>query len=189
MSASIPPINERSTFSVTTSTKGDPTQTTTTTTKKKKYTVSAATAVILTGVGLTGFSVAHYTSSRGGRGDNGDGRGGGIRASVDTVEGLLVLSSVDLRNDALCIPATGTWGGKSFQSGDTHFETCYYNKLTGQECWSKSYFTCTTWEECLPAQEKGWVWLNSGAATSTCGSPCQQLTYSDDGYVPDDDRC
>merc|ERR1712085_66590 len=27
--------------------------------------------------------------------------------------------------DNTCIPATGSWGGKSFQSGETPFETCY----------------------------------------------------------------
>merc|ERR1712238_323085 len=99
---------------------------TATTTKKQKYTVIAA---ILSGAGLTAFTVAQYASSSGRRGDNGGGgRGGGhgIRASVDTVntvEGLLVLSSVDLRSgwsgDNTCIPATGIWGGKSIQSGES----------------------------------------------------------------------
>merc|ERR1712238_260055 len=94
---------------------------TATTTKKQKYTVIAA---ILSGAGLTAITVAQYASSSGRRGDNGGGHG--IRASVDTVntvEGLLVLSSVDLRSgwsgDNTCIPATGIWGGKSIQSGES----------------------------------------------------------------------
>ena len=111
----------------------DPTQATTTVTKanKKKYTVFAA--VMLSGVGLTvGFSVAHYnTSSSGGDGSvNGDG-GVSIQASVDTVPDIVDdddfvggSSSRDLPSgsDNTSLPATGTWGGKSFQSGDTHFE-------------------------------------------------------------------
>jgi len=176
------PINERSPFSVTksVSTKGDPTQATTTTTKKKKYTVLAV--VILSSVGLSGFAVAQYnTSSSGGRGDNvGGGSGGGIRAStVDTVEGLLLSSSVDLRSgcDSTCIPATGTWGGKSIQSGDSPFETCYQNENTKEECWSKSWYLFCIWSECYPSPVE-WNYINSGAATATCGSPCQQFADS-----------
>merc|ERR1712238_632684 len=151
---------------------------TATTTKKQKYTVIAA---ILSGAGLTAFTVAQYASSSGRRGDNGGGgRGGGhgIRASVDTVDGLLLLSSVDLRSgwsgDNTCIPATGTRVGKSFQEGDTPFETCYKNEHTEEECWSKSYFNGCFWTECLP-KDKGWHFLNSGAASSTCGFPCQRI--------------
>jgi len=181
------PINERSPFSVTksVSAKGDPTQATTTT-KKKKYAVLAA--VILSSVGLSGFAVAQYnTSSSGGWGDNVGGgsggiggSGGGIRAStVDTVEGLLLSSSVDLRSgcDSTCIPATGTWGGKSIQSGDSPFETCYQNEHTKEECWSKSWYLFCIWSECYPPNEN-WHYINSGAATSTCGSPCQQFADS-----------
>ena len=176
-------INECSPFSVTKST-NDPTQATTTkTTKRKKYIVLVA---ILSSAGLSSFAVAQYTSYSG---DNGGGVG--IRASVDTVEGLLLSSSVDLRSgsDNTCIPATGTWGGKSFQSGETPFETCYKNKCTEEECWSKSYYAVASpqigeWKECKPRMDKGWSYLNSGAATSTCGSACQQfekyLMYDDD---------
>ena len=102
--------------------------------------------------GLTAFPVAHYTFSSSGLGDN-RGRGGGDnRASVNTVEGLLLSSSVDLRSasDNTCVPATGTWGGKSFNgNGDTPFETCYKNKYnTEEECWSKSYYD-GDWLECF----------------------------------------
>jgi len=137
----------------------------------------------LSSVGLSGFAVAQYnTSSSGGRGDNvGGGSGGGIRAStVDTVEGLLLSSSVDLRSsgcDNTCIPATGTWGGKSIQSGDSPFETCYQNEHTKEECWSKSWYLFCIWSECYPPNEN-WHYINSGAATSTCGSPCQQFADS-----------
>jgi len=188
MSPSIPIINDRTPFSVTKSATKDPTQgtATPTKTKKKKYTVLAA---ILSCVGLTGFSIAQYTSSSGGRGDN----GGGIRASVDTVDGLLSLSlSLSSDNDGCsgrdntCIPATGTWGGKSFRKGGTPFETCYKNESTGQECWSKSYYNCQHWVECFPVG-KGWTFLNSGAATPTCGSPCQQITMCGDDDQDDYD--
>jgi len=149
----------------------------------------------VSGVGLTGISVAHYTSSSGdiGGGDNGDngGGGGGIRASVDTVDGLLLLSSssVDLRGDCTCIPATGAWGGKSFQSGESPYETCYTYGSTGKECWSKSYYFSDTlggggWKECIPSGN-GWKFLNSGAATSTCGGPCQQFDPTDDDTAQD----
>ena len=89
--SSITTINERFPLSVTKkSAKGDLTQaaTTTTTTKKKKCTVVAA--VILSTMGFTSIDVAHYNTSS--SVDNGDGDnrgGGGIQASVDTVEGLL----------------------------------------------------------------------------------------------------
>jgi len=192
MSPSIPIINDRTPFSVTKSATKDPTQGTgtTTTTKKKKYTVLAAAILSLSSVGLTGFSVARYTSSSGGRGDNGGGGGGGIRASVDTVDGLLLLSSssVDLRGDCTCIPATGTWDGKSFQSGESPYETCYTYGSTGKECWSKSYYSSDplgggAWKQCIPSGN-GWKFLNSGAATSTCGGPCQQFDPTDDDTYP-----
>mmetsp|Transcript_47461 Transcript_47461/g.53084 ORF Transcript_47461/g.53084 Transcript_47461/m.53084 type:complete len:195 (-) Transcript_47461:80-664(-) len=188
MSPSFPIINESSPFSVTKSATKDPTQGTgtTTTTKKKKYTVLAA---ILSCVGLTGFSIAQYTSSSGGRGDT----GGGIRASVDTVDGLLLSSSVDLRSgsmgDGKCVPASGKWGGKSFSGhGSTPFETCYKYAPTGDECWSKSFYIGPAgWYECPPngytrIEGQGWNFLNSGAATPGCGSPCQQ--YDDYGAEP-----
>ena len=184
-SSIIPTINERSRFAVTKSVQ-DPTQATATatataTTKKKKYTVLAAAAVMLS---ATGFAVTQYHPSS--SGDNG--RGGGIRASVDTVDGLLLLtSSVDLRSDSdgKCNPASGTWGGKSFQrAGDTPYETCFQNEYTKEECWSKSYFDggdIGGWQECFPTGGD-WHFLNSGAATSTCGSPCQQFCPTDDDY-------
>ena len=185
------PINERSILSVTKSTTKDPTQGTTTTTKERKYTVLAVAILSLSTVGLTGLSVAHYISSGRGRGDNrvrGGVGGGGIRASVDTVDGLLLLtSSVDLRSDSdgKCNPASGTWGGKSFQrAGDTPYETCFQNEYTKEECWSKSYFDggdIGGWQECFPTGGD-WHFLNSGAATSTCGSPCQQFCPTDDDY-------
>jgi len=189
------PINEHSSFSVTksVSAKGDPTQATTTT-KKKKYAVLAA--VILSSVGLSGFAVAQYnTSSSGGRGDNvGGGSGGGIRAStVDTVEGLL-LSSVDLRPDGICVPATSTWSGTSYNplAGNTPFETCFKDKHTGAECWSKSYSVkyavWVHWSECKPNGD-GWDFLNSGAATSTCGSPCQHMCgFCKDSCTPTSEK-
>ena len=40
------------------------------------------------------------------------------------------------------------------------------------------------WGECWPRGQ--WIFLNSGAATSTCGSPCQIFEYVDD-YDFDDD--
>jgi len=84
-----------------------------------------------------------------------------------------------------CVPSSGAWGGKSFNgNGSTPFETCYKNGLTGAECWSKSYLidigACTDpWRECQPqgytGDDQGWNFLNSGAATSTCGSPCEKV--------------
>jgi len=102
------------------------------------------------------------------------------------------LSTVDLGsvsdsdNDdttTTCVPTSGTWGGKSFSGGGpTSFETCYKNALTGAECWSKSYnsnFDENPWKECQPegytGNDRGWEFLNSGAATSTCGSPCEMV--------------
>jgi len=90
----------------------------------------------------------------------------------------------DSDNDKICVPTSGKWGGKSFNgAGPTSFETCYKNGLTGAECWSKSYFNdCdgnngNRWNECRPqgytGDDQGWDFLNSGAATSTCGSPCE----------------
>ena len=38
--------------------------------------------------------------------------------------------------DNTCIPATGSWGGKSFIRGDTPFETCFKDKCQEKECWS-----------------------------------------------------
>merc|ERR1712238_66065 len=114
-------------------------------------------------------SIRFLQWSSGDNGGGGRGGGHGIRASVDTVDGLLLLSSVDLRSgwsgDNTCIPATGTRVGKSFQEGDTPFETCYKNEHTEEECWSKSYFNGCFWTECLP-KDKGWHFLNSGAASS-----------------------
>jgi len=93
----------------------------------------------------------------------------------------------DLRSasDNTCVPASGTWGGKSFRGGNashTPFETCFQNEYTKEECWSKSYYHTGihhVWYKCFPTGE-GWHFLNSGAATSTCGSPCQQFGSTDD---------
>jgi len=80
-----------------------------------------------------------------------------------------------------CVPTSGAWGGKSFSgAGPTSFETCYKFGPTGEECWSKSYFNdcdVNPWLECQPqgytGDDQGWNFLNSGAATSSCGSPCE----------------
>jgi len=92
------------------------------------------------------------------------------------------VSDSDNDDTTTCVPTIGTWGGKSFNgAGPTSFETCYTNGLTGAECWSKSYLTVfddiNRWQECQPqgytGDDQGWEFLNSGAATSTCGSPCE----------------
>jgi len=110
------------------------------------------------------------------------------------------LSSVDLLgsvsdsgNDKTCVPTSGAWGGKSFNGdGPTSFETCYKYGPTGEECWSKSYLTnfdVNPWLECQPqgytGNDQGWNFLNSGAASSTCGSPCEIVVAESD----DDDDC
>jgi len=150
--------------------------------KKKKYVVLGA--FISAGVGLVALSAARYSPSSGG---GGGGDGGSIRASI-IIDGSL--SSVDLSScygeDCTCSPQSGTWGGKSFNGdGPTSFETCYKYGPTGEECWSRSYFeefffwpaTGQPWYECKPqgytGNDKGWYFLNSGAASKTCGSPCQ----------------
>jgi len=99
-----------------------------------------------------------------------------------------VSSSVDLGsvsysgNDNKCVPSSGTWGGKSFNTGNgpTPFETCYKYGPTGEECWSNSFFRGDgfNYYQCKPkgytGDNQGWNFLNSGAATSTtCGSPCK----------------
>jgi len=153
-------INERSPLSVAKSTQ-DTTQATTT--KKKKY---IARAVILSGVGLTGFSVATFARSSSLSG--GSGVGGGIRASVDGTDTLF-----NPYAHSVCVPATGTWSGKSFyntQGGATQFDTCFKNG-TGDECWSSSHLIGGYWYECVP-NGHGWNSLNSGAASAGCGSPC-----------------
>jgi len=103
-----------------------------------------------------------------------------IDVSLSTID--VDLGSVsDSGNDKICVPTSGKWGGKSFNgAGPTSFETCYKNGLTGAECWSKSYnsnFDENPWKECQPegytGDDQGWDFLNSGAATSTCGSPCE----------------
>jgi len=114
-----------------------------------------------------------------------------VDVSLSTVD--VDLGSVsDSGNDKICVPTSGTWGGKSFNgAGPTSFETCYKNGLTGAECWSKSYLTncddVAPWKECRPqgytGDDQGWDFLNSGAATSTCGSPCE-IVDDDEG---DDD--
>jgi len=169
MSTTIPKINELTSFSATKSTKDPPPLLAS---KKKKYVVLG---VFFSGVGLAGLSAAaQYSSS------SGDGSGG-IRSSIN-IDGSL--SSVDLRsgvgNVCTCSPASGTWGGKSFNNiGTTSFETCYKYGPTGEECWSNSHFwwLVPRWYECKPqgytGNDKGWYWINSGAASKTCGSPCQ----------------
>jgi len=91
--------------------------------------------------------------------------------------------------DGKCVPASGKWGGKSFSGhGSTPFETCYKYAPTGDECWSKSFYIGPAgWYECPPngytrIEGQGWNFLNSGAATPGCGSPCQQ--YDDYGAEP-----
>ena len=159
------PINERSPFSVSKSTK----DTMQATKKKKKY-----IALTVIGFGLTGFSAAKHSSSSG---------DGGIRASVVNFDGLLS-SSVDPHSDwagdNVCIPATGPWGGRSIRGSASPFETCYRNYFIEEECWSKSYFsTRDEWCECLPTPYKDWDFLNPGSASTTCGSACQNVvTYT-----------
>jgi len=174
MSTTIPKINECTPFSVTKSAE-DPALLLAS--KKKKYVVLG---VFFSGVGLAGLSAAQYSSS------SGDGSGG-IRASIN-IDGSL--SSVDLRSGSnngmdTCVPATGTWNGKSFDDyGPTSFETCYKDSRTGKECWSNSYlsnYDVNPWLECRPqgytwnSNDEGWHFLNSGAASTTCGSPCQKF--------------
>ena len=67
---------------------------------------------------------------------------------VDTEDGvmlLMLLLSVDLHigwsEDNICIPAIDLLDGKSFQSGESPFGTCYQNKYTEEKCWSKSYLS------------------------------------------------
>jgi len=177
-------INERSPLSVAKSTQ-DTTQDTTTTTKKKKYNI--VRAVILSGVGLAGFSVAtvaRYSSSSGGS-DSGFGGGSGIRASVDGTDTLLSPVPAYVNPYAghyACVPATGTWSGTSFNSGDgtTPFQTCF-KYPTGEECWTNSFkpFVNAGWHICWP-QGQSWKFLNSGAASSGCGSPCLKFLDMND---------
>jgi len=139
--------------------------------KKKKYVVLG---LFVSGVGLVALSAAQYFPSRA--------AGGGIR-SYDKID--RPLSSVDLRSGSgevdPCVPARGTWNGKSFNGhGATSFETCYKDGRKGEECWSRSTFVNVwyrDWLECKPqgytGNDKGWYFLNSGAASKTCGSPCQ----------------
>jgi len=184
-------INERSPLSVAKSTQ-DTTQDTTTTTKKKKYNI--VRAVILSGVGLAGFSVAtvarYYSLSSGGS-DSGFGGGGGIRASVDGMDTLLSSDDgppayaghiVPSYAGQLCVQATGTWSGTSFNSdeGPTPFQTCF-KYPTGEECWTNSFkpFVNAGWHICWP-QGQSWKFLNSGAASSGCGSPCLKFLDMND---------
>jgi len=187
------PINECTSFSVKKSAKDPPPLLLAS--KKKKYVVLGA--FVSAGVGLVALSAAQYSPSSGGGGDGGDGGGGdggggGIRASI-IIDGSL--SSVDLSScygeDCTCSPQSGTWGGKSFNGdGPTSFETCYKYGPTGEECWSKSFFDDegNTWFECQPqgytGDDQGWKFLNSGAATSTCGSPCEIFDYFQIDDVP-----
>mmetsp|Transcript_20363 Transcript_20363/g.22882 ORF Transcript_20363/g.22882 Transcript_20363/m.22882 type:complete len:140 (+) Transcript_20363:2-421(+) len=52
---------------------------------------------------------------------------------------------------------------------------------------NQSYYDvdCDSWQECHPQGTKQWHFLNSGAATSTCGSPCQQFEPTDDDWQDD----
>lgn len=193
-------INERSPLSLAKSTQ-DTTQATATTTKKKKYNI--VRAVILSGVGLAGFSVAtvarYYSLSSGGSGSGfGGGGGGGIRASVDGMDTLLSWVPQDgppayaghivpSYAGQLCVQATGTWSGTSFNSdeGPTPFQTCF-KYPTGEECWTNSFkpFVNAGWHICWP-QGQSWKFLNSGAASSGCGSPCLKFLDMND---EDDDH-
>mmetsp|Transcript_26853 Transcript_26853/g.30007 ORF Transcript_26853/g.30007 Transcript_26853/m.30007 type:complete len:361 (+) Transcript_26853:63-1145(+) len=95
----------------------------------------------------------------------------------------IFIDSAHWSGDNTCVPATGSWGGKSFQSADIPFETCYKDKCQEKECWSKSKYSDKNnmWMECWP--RGAWTFLNSGAATSTCGSPCHILDQTlDDDY-------
>jgi len=170
-------INERTAFSLAKSTKNSVTATATAT-KKKKF---VGLVVFISGVGLVGFSAARNSPSSSGGG------GGGIRASAAIERNFL---SVDSRSsgsspDGTCVPSSGTWSGKSFNGyGSSPFETCYKYAPTGEECWSKSRtLGKVTWRECQPApgdcnqeSEAVWKFLNSGAASNTCGSPCQDFS-------------
>jgi len=192
-------INERSPLSVAKSTQ-DTTQATTTT-KKKKYII--VRAVILSGVGLAGFSVAtvaRYSLSSGGSDSGFGGGGGGIRASVDGMDTLLSYPyyadkgppayaghTVPAYAGQLCVQATGTWSGTSFNSdqGPTPFQTCF-KYPTGEECWTNSFKPDVNkgWHICWP-QGQSWKFLNSGAASPGCGSPCLQfldMNDEDDDY-------
>jgi len=181
-------INERPPFSLAKSTKDSATATATATaTKKKKF---VGLVVFFSGVGLVGFSATQYSYSSDGGG------GGGIRAST-AIEGNFL--SVDSRSsgsspDGTCVPSSGTWSGKSFNGdGSSPFETCYKYAPTGEECWSKSYFDnpyldVDAWHECQPTPYNGetddvWNFLNSGAASNTCGSPCQDFVSTADKII------
>jgi len=113
-----------------------------------------------------------------------------VSLSTDDLLGSVSDSGND---DTTCVPTSGTWGGKSFNGdGPTSFETCYKYGPTGEECWSKSYNSSfdenQLWKECRPqgytGDDQGWNFLNSGAATSTCGSPCEIVVEP-----VDDDDC
>jgi len=122
------------------------------------------------------------------------------KVSKTSVNTDVSLSTVDLGsvsdsgNNKTCVPTSGTWGGKSFSgNGPTSFETCYKYVPTGEECWSKSFFfdDGNTWLECQPqgytGDDQGWKFLNSGAATSTCGSPCEIVVKDPDCCTDDYD--
>ena len=98
----------------------------------------------------------------------------------------IFIDSFTSPSDNTCIPATGLWGSKSFQSGETPFETCYKDKCTEEECWSKSYYLDGAWTMCEPRED--WSFLNLGAVISTCGSACECFEQSfNDDYGYDDD--
>jgi len=174
------PINEHTSFSVAKSAKDLPLSS-----KKKKYGVILG--VLLSGVGLAGFSAVQYSSSGGGGGNDG---GGSIRASVN-IDGSL---SPFHKYADMCFSWGGSWNGKSFNGqGHTNFETCYRDYRTGSECWSSSYLKRTVdvgdkskdiYSECRPqgytgVDGDGWYWLNSGEASKTCGSECQLFDLVD----------
>jgi len=171
------PINEHTSFSVAKNAKALPLA------SKKKYVV--VLGVFFSGVGLAGFSAAQYSSSSGGGG------GGGIRASVDGMDTLLSSDDglpayaghiVPSYAGQLCVQATGTWSGTSFNSdeGPTPFQTCF-KYPTGEECWTNSFkpFVNAGWHICWP-QGQSWKFLNSGAASSGCGSPCLKFLDMND---------
>jgi len=194
------PINECTSFSVKKSAKDPPPLLLAS--KKKKYVVLGAFVSAGVGLVALSSAAQYSPSSGDGGGGGGGGDSGSIRASV-IIDGALSSiyqpsgDGCDVRTGFGCddtcspasgtwngSPASGTWNGKSFNGhGGTSFETCYKDGRTGAECWSRSYFVTSFFNigepffECKPqgytGNDNGWYFLNSGAASKTCGSPCQ----------------
>jgi len=107
-----------------------------------------------------------------------------IDASISaTATATVVKMKVEETSQNCCVPASGNFGGTSFEDSKNPFETCWGDHK-GNYCWSHSYWDGTyfekfelgDWEPCKPNGVWGPIAINGNTnnvkSPYGCGSPC-----------------